>query len=373
MRPGPAPFPVSRTRSLGTTVVVALALAVFGAGAVWMILHVAPYWLGVLATRSYLPAAATVQSCEIVRTEESVNDAPVYEIQVRYTYAVDGHQYTSGRAGVLAVSEVGKDAATRRVASFAPGAAVTAWYDPNDPSRAVLVRTPTGDTSTYLLTLFMPPFVLIPVLLAATLAMGLARLVSPPRPGGIGISEREGRTRVRLGQYAAGQEDHRVLPVLGFGGVIVLMIVILSLTMSGLIPRSGWIALAVWMVQLGLATGAAAWMALNARSARRTLVIDPERGTISVPGREGVQEYSLLDVEDIVVAEEIWEPGGLVGSLWSQLHQGNRQRLMPDAVVRARLKSGAQGVVVARWTGHFAADAREFADWLCWKLGLPGA
>jgi hypothetical protein len=105
------------------------------------------------------------------RGRTSSSDAPVMEVG----YAVDGRQY---RCIHVLVSDVplygGPLWAHSYVAAHPPGSAVTVWYDPQDPQRAVLER---GLPSSYWnLWLFLQPFLAA----GCALLLLLASLVIAP-------------------------------------------------------------------------------------------------------------------------------------------------------------------------------------------------
>lgn len=70
-----------------------------------------------------------------------------YTPHVRYAYTVDGTQYTSERISFGAVTSYGSDSSARsHLSQYPPGGELQVFYDPADPSKAVLLREAHGST-----------------------------------------------------------------------------------------------------------------------------------------------------------------------------------------------------------------------------------
>lgn len=63
-----------------------------------------------------------------------------YAPAVQYTYVVDGIAFTGNRVHFAGMGSLTEAAATTE--AYAPGQAVTVYYDPEDPSQAVLEHDP---------------------------------------------------------------------------------------------------------------------------------------------------------------------------------------------------------------------------------------
>jgi len=61
-------------------------------------------------------------------------------LDIRFAYVVEGVERTTGRFGIAEVPERSQDEARRRAEAFPVGSQHPAWYDPEDPSVAVLSR-----------------------------------------------------------------------------------------------------------------------------------------------------------------------------------------------------------------------------------------
>lgn len=93
---------------------------------------------------TFQPTEATVVSSVVVDPEYTAPEAApdLDQPDITYEYTVDGETYQSSSVfpGIDAMG-VGTPPAEDVVASHPEGATVTAYYDPDDPSRAFLVKT----------------------------------------------------------------------------------------------------------------------------------------------------------------------------------------------------------------------------------------
>ena len=91
--------------------------------------------------------------------EESGEDGSTYKPLVKYRYAVDGVEYTSMRYSYSTWSSSGGSWANSVVRKHPAGQKVTVYYDPDEPSEALLhLDVP---SMSYFLLLFMQPFVTV--------------------------------------------------------------------------------------------------------------------------------------------------------------------------------------------------------------------
>jgi hypothetical protein len=86
----------------------------------------------------FLPVTATVLSSRV--DEHSDSDGSTYEPVVVYRYRVNDREYTASRVTPLAESRSGRWA-SRVTARYQVGSTYTAFYDPENPSEAFLLRT----------------------------------------------------------------------------------------------------------------------------------------------------------------------------------------------------------------------------------------
>lgn len=108
---------------------------------VWtLVSYVYPQWG---ANRYYQSAPGTVLDRRIIEPNES--GAANYQPLVHVAYTVDGAQYSTWTFAATPIKYTERAAAERAYQRFRPGVSTpTVYYDPADPSRAVLVRDMTG-------------------------------------------------------------------------------------------------------------------------------------------------------------------------------------------------------------------------------------
>lgn len=91
------------------------------------------------ASRDWPSTSAEVISAEIKTGSGGPRNSSIrYTPRITYRYTLDGKSYTSDRAAFVYSSS--SDKARAFIRRFPPGAQVAAYYDPADPSEAVLVR-----------------------------------------------------------------------------------------------------------------------------------------------------------------------------------------------------------------------------------------
>ena len=104
------------------------------------------------------------RDCEVlsshVRRHDSDDGEDTYSIDIEYRYEVDGRVHTSDRYDFMGGSSSGYAGKAAVVERHPPGATVTCWVDPEDPSQAVLDRS---FRAVYLIGLFPLVFLAIGV------------------------------------------------------------------------------------------------------------------------------------------------------------------------------------------------------------------
>lgn len=122
------------------------------------IASVALFWLAVGLSLAYVAVltitslgwpnvTARVLQSEIVEKHAKTGETRVgsraidyYTVEVTYAYAVDGHEFTSRRYALFkSLNARSRFHAEELRTPYLPGNEVPAYYDPADPSRAVLV------------------------------------------------------------------------------------------------------------------------------------------------------------------------------------------------------------------------------------------
>ena len=87
---------------------------------------------------SYLPVKATIVSARVTSSEDSHHNVD-YVPAVEYRYEVNGKSYLGNRLAPWS-SDGSQAWADRVVAKCKPGSVLTAYYDPDDPGQAVLLK-----------------------------------------------------------------------------------------------------------------------------------------------------------------------------------------------------------------------------------------
>jgi hypothetical protein len=127
------PTPVGWQRvPRGNVVLAQIILALFAVTAV------AISGVEVYRMMTWQPAAATVMT-SAVQTKRGAKGGITYQPQVSYWYRINGQEYVANGVTPIAISG-GRSWARSVAARFTPGAAVTAYVDPGDPTRAYVVR-----------------------------------------------------------------------------------------------------------------------------------------------------------------------------------------------------------------------------------------
>jgi hypothetical protein len=91
-------------------------------------------------SRHWLPARATVTRCEV--SSHSTQHGPAYSLDLIYEYEFGGRRYRSDRRCFgNAIDEPVADISAWAIA-YPPGSSIVCYVDPNNPTEAVLERTP---------------------------------------------------------------------------------------------------------------------------------------------------------------------------------------------------------------------------------------
>jgi hypothetical protein len=165
--------------------VVGLGLVAFGAWAVFNQHNQITTFVAVPAT--------ILESTVTSRESGTKHRTTVYDEVIRYRYQVNGTWYTGDRVTPFTYSTSNHDEKYELVQRFPPGLQTTAFYDPADPSKAILLQE--YSFGPYL-------FVLIPMI-SVMLGLGLIA-ASPPARAAVDAlnlmppAGRRGDTRVEL-------------------------------------------------------------------------------------------------------------------------------------------------------------------------------
>jgi hypothetical protein len=128
-----APTPVGLQKApRGNVVIAQIVLALFAVTAL------AISGVQVYRIMTWQPAAATVMT-STVQAKRGAKGGVTYQPQVSYWYRINGQEYVANGVTPITISG-GRSWAQSITARFTPGAAVTAYVDPRDPTRAYVVR-----------------------------------------------------------------------------------------------------------------------------------------------------------------------------------------------------------------------------------------
>ena len=154
--------PLSQRRTapspVGCVVLFALVFLLAGGAGTYFLL-VRPV-SKLLASLSWTETQCTVLSSQVA--EVSGSKGSTYKIDIRYQYVADGNLRESNRYDFRIGSSSGAAGKQAVVNRYPPGARVPCWFDPGDPSEAVLYR---GMSLAYLFGLIPLVFVAIGALL----------------------------------------------------------------------------------------------------------------------------------------------------------------------------------------------------------------
>lgn len=93
------------------------------------------------AAAEYRQTEGTVVTAEL-RRQTRKGKADHWFVDRTYRYEVDGRAFESKRSSHTSTSYASREGAQRVVDANPPGSKITVWYDPADPSVAVLDRSP---------------------------------------------------------------------------------------------------------------------------------------------------------------------------------------------------------------------------------------
>lgn len=113
---------------------------------VFALFGVAGTWFMLIQPLSLLWQARSwdAKDCEVLSSQvqsHSSDDGYTYSIDIEYRYEVDGRTYTSDRYHFMGGSSSGYEGKAEVVERHPPGAVVTCYVDPDDPTQAVLNRS----------------------------------------------------------------------------------------------------------------------------------------------------------------------------------------------------------------------------------------
>lgn len=220
------------------------------------------------ASSAFPSVDGTIVESTIVENRDA--DGTTYTARLRYTYQVGGRDYTADRDRYYTVS-AGRGAARRMVEAHPVGSKVTVYYNPEDPSDALL-RPGIAAGDSFML-LFMLPFNII-LLGSWIFAANLLRRTDKT-PGGLRIIDGETELRVRPAWSS---------PIFAAAVAVCAVSVVLVFVVgffSGFDQPSAEAMAAAWAIVFAAAILAYA----TASSSRRDLALDRVRDLVFLPAK----------------------------------------------------------------------------------------
>ncbi len=267
------------------------------------------YW-GVKASLFYKQTDGQIVEARTDPT--STSDGEGERPAVKYTYVVNDRQYTGTRFNSLGDVKVNKrDLAADFTLAHPPGSWVPVYYDPADPSQAIL--DPSIPSILMFLWLFLQPFILIGLGLMGSVfytplsAMRVRRffregLQPPCRIPGWGLVTQEPLGMV----FKPGPAGPRALMafVMGYGGTCILGVFanIPFMTTAGS-EGSGYLPFSVgatFALAVGIGVLCAA-VSLRRSRQRSDVVLDSSLGRLSVTGPVRDESIELRDVQSFTL------------------------------------------------------------------------
>lgn len=305
-----------------------------------------------LQARSFSQTQARVLATIVTPTNSKLEGAPVFDVEVEYTYAAGGREFTSRRPALLgALTALGQKHADKLAATFAPGATVPVYFDAADPSRAVLSRE--VGSGTYIFTVFFTPFAAFG---AVALSFGMSLLLRPFGPGGTQVRHRAGRTLVRLAVYAPSGTTLRVLWALWVAGMVFVSLIAIVIAMGDKV-RSPMMPVIVWALH-GTAVLLVLFVAAIApRHPRFRMIIDEHQNAVDIPIPGTSRTIPLASIARVDVVSK---PHALLSRFDTQ----NSMTPSHSVVLLVRNEDGCEeSIPVGHW-GQDKERADEFRWWL---------
>lgn len=290
----------------------------------------------------------------ITRSHIEISDSDgttVYGPEVDFSYEVNGKAYISDtyRYGVWSSSD--RSRAESVVGKYTTGKKVEVFYNPSDPSNAILERD--AQRIDYFLTLFMTPFNVVMLGAWAILASTIKRRITKPPAGGVPIQQRQGRTHIRFPRITP--IAAAALTAFGISFVSIVIIIIAFGMGANLSMKTIQI---VWACVLIPAVGMYFFKNFVVGSGAKDLVIDDINGALSLPQTFGRKEDVVVSLE--AVKKVVVDVGPLFGCVTTSCQY-------EVALVYAQ----EDKLITAKLVGWYDEDrANQFADWLRDRLGL---
>ncbi|HEY6227430.1 MAG TPA: DUF3592 domain-containing protein, partial [Verrucomicrobiae bacterium] len=290
-----------------------------------------------IASTWFQPTGARILRSEVTRHHDS-EGGTTHGVKVEYAYSVNGTNYTGTRYTFDGESSSDSRWAYEAVAAFPAGAERVCFYDPRNPSRAVLAPGLHGSDITHLM--FITPFNIVAgFFIVYPIWMWRERrrptLVEPrfsdPLHG------REG--------YALNQ----VSPLLSFFVLFLFtsFVGIFAVVFTGGFHPTMTKVVTVWGAGFAIAIGTTVYLQMKTRSGRYDLVFDNSARTITVPAvqkRKVVETIPMAEVQKFDVEKVESGTGDDHKVTWQlkMVADGGREVLLQENYFEPQAKRLAQ-------------------------------
>jgi len=301
--------------------------------------------IGQWRSESFRAAPGRILSSEI--TSHSDGEGTTYGADIRFQYRVGDHTYQSDRVRYWQVSTGDGQWAQEAVETYPADTECTVYYDPRDPSLAVLQTGISGQD--LFIAFFLIPFNTVMLLVWG----GLLMAWRPPVAGRASVSVLPGRIEVRFAKFPTAG-----VGLIGAGGVALVLIFALGFSSGFTQPMP--VMIAAWTAVLAAGLGAFLfWNRKKPANQPPDMVIDAAQGTLTIPAA------ALVVPLDRIRGVEVRERGT------------SRSSSHVAALLVATDHAETRETDVGSWM--FAGGAESFVRWLRETLGLgnqrpaPGA
>lgn len=246
---------------------------------------------------SFPTVQGEVLKCQVT---EKQDEGILYNVDIEYAYEVENQRFTSNH--IRALKAWGKGPASRFVAAHPPNSHILVYYDPADPTRALLIPGVGG-----------PELYMLMVALHFNLGMiGLGYAFASCRTGWLFVGE-DGNLheRFRPRTIEHGNVIRIRLPsvspalvtllFLTFGPILVVIAVPYCAGMS----PSVTVMLVAWAIVLGSAALLYLFMALPIAHGKADLVIDHGEKTLTLPRTCGRRELVVVPIADVMAIDVV--------------------------------------------------------------------
>lgn len=239
-------------------------------------------------------APGVVTSAEVEATSDGEGGTN-YNAAIEFSYEIEGQAYSGDRvrAGMTWSSS---SSAAETVARYPVGTPVSVFYDPDDPSRALLEPGLKGtDLFGFM---FMTPFIAVGIGTALAVLSMLKEIMAPSPTGGVPVRRLGMRLVARTAWFSP------VIAALTAGGAAgFVLIFVLGFAAGSGLPM--WLALAGIAVVIAAALVAAVLTAQAAQSGRGSLVIDRAAGTVTLPAKGGKLAHAFKQAEGTIPIDAV--------------------------------------------------------------------